>query len=137
MRVRLTRDIPDPAGESDEPIPAGTIVEVHDLTVETLDGGFCFSVTAASVEAVLPNFEDLGFERWKMDGGAVAYGMDLSDSGRYILVTDACGNLPADKGEVLVGIYDPDDDAQSEVCSYPSIEAAIRALQPVLAAVPA
>ena len=133
MQVRLLRPVKDPSGESDVDIPAGTVLTVCDMTVETLDYGASFSVTADEVELCPPSFEDLGFEEWELTGGGHAYGLDLHD-GRQILCTDAGGNkLPEDGGGVLVGIYG-DDEADHELIAYP-YDMALRAIREIISAV--
>jgi hypothetical protein len=57
MKARLLKDIRDPTGETDEVIPAGTIVEVIELTVE--NNGNCFPLEAHEAEILLPTFDDL------------------------------------------------------------------------------
>jgi hypothetical protein len=134
MRVRLTRDVKDPSGETDEVIPAGTVLNVADLSVSSLTGGYCFSVTAEEVEIIPPTFEDLGFTVWEMDGGGMAYGLAVPDG--YILVTDAGGSkLPEDDDPVLVGIYGAN--SEPEITTYGTSEYAIHELKKIVTSIPA
>jgi hypothetical protein len=71
MKARLLKEIRDPTGETDEVIPAGTIVEVVELTVD--HDGTCFPLEAREAEILLPTFDDLGFEVWGTGGGSAAY----------------------------------------------------------------
>ena len=134
MRARLTRPVRDPSGETDEAIPAGTEVNVEDMTVELLTGGCGFSVTASEVEILPPTFEDLGFKVWEMEGGGMAYGVLTPDG--YILVTDAGGSkLPEDDDPVLVGIYG--DNTEPEMTTYGNSEYAIHQLKKIVTPIPA
>ena len=134
MQVRLLRPVKDPSGETDEEIPAGTVLTVLDMTVETLDQAVSFGVQAEEVEPLPPSFADLGFEDWELDGGGHAYGLELAD-GRYLLATDAGGTkLPSAGDGVLVGIYG-DDDVEPEIIAYP-YESALRAIGEIIASVP-
>ena len=128
MKARILKDIRDPTGETDEVIPAGTIVEVVELTVD--HDGTCFPLEAKEAEILLPTFDDLGFEVWGTGGGSTAYGLKLPD-GRTILVTNSDGNWIPDEDDdlpVLVGTYNDSGESES-VLTYPSSTAAILALR--------
>jgi len=135
VKARLLKDIRDPTGETDESIPAGTIVNVVEVTAETKDGT-CFPLEAEHVEILPPTFEELGFEIWGMGAGNAAYGLNLAN-GDYVLATEATGCwIPEDDGgSVLVGIYDSNREAKS-VKEYPTPEAAVRVLINDLGLVP-
>jgi len=125
MQARLLKDMRDPTGETDEVIPAGTIVKVVELTVEGA-GGNCFPLEAAEAEILLPTFDELGFEVWGTGNGSVAYGRNLPE-GRSVLVTNTDGNWIPDEDDdeaVLVGIYNENGESES-VQAYPSCSAAI------------
>ena len=128
MKARLVKDIRDPTGETDEVIPAGTIVEVVELTVE--NNGTCFPLEAQEAEILLPTFDDLGFEVWGTGGGSAAYGLKLPD-GRTILVTNVDGNWIPDEDTdepILVGTYNQSGESES-VLTYPTCTAAILAIR--------
>jgi hypothetical protein len=128
MKARLLKDIRDPTGETDEVIPAGTIVEVVELTVE--HAGTCFPLEAHDAEILLPTFDDLGFEVWGTGGGSAAYGLRLPD-GKTILVTNVDANWIPDEDDdqaVLVGIYNENGESES-VLTYPACSAAILAIR--------
>lgn len=128
MKARLLKDIRDPTGETDEVIPAGTIVEVVDLTVDS--DGTCFPLEAKDVEMLLPNFDDLGFAIWGTGGDSAAYGLKLPD-GRTILVTNLDGNwIPDDDDDqpVLVGIYNENGESES-IESYASTSVALLSIR--------
>lgn len=134
MKARLLKDIRDPTGETDESIPAGTIVNVVEVTAELPDGN-CFALEADDAEVLPPTFEDLGFEIWGMGAGNAAYGLNLAN-GDHILVTEATGCwIPQEDGPVLVGIYDGNREAKS-VKEYPTPESAVRVLINDLGLVP-
>jgi hypothetical protein len=134
VKARLLKDIRDPTGETDESIPAGTIVNVVEVTAETKDGT-CFPLEVEHVEILPPTFEDLGLEIWGMGAGNAAYGLNLAN-GDHILVTEATGCwIPQDDGPVLVGIYDGNREAKS-VMEYPTPESAVRVLINDLGLVP-
>ena len=128
MKARLLKDIRDPTGETDEVIPAGTIVEVVELTVE--NNGTCFPLEAHEAEILLPTFDDLGFEVWGTGAGSAAYGLKLPD-GRTILVTNVDGNWIPDEDTdeaILVGTYNQNGESES-VLTYPTCTAAILAIR--------
>ena len=128
MKARLLKDIRDPTGETDEVIPAGTIVEVVDLTVD--HDGTCFPLEAKEAEILLPTFDDLGFEVWGTGGGSTAYGLKLPE-GKTILITNIDGNWIPDEDDdqpVLVGTYSESGESES-VLTYPTCISAILAIR--------
>jgi hypothetical protein len=123
MKARLLKDIRDPTGETDEVIPAGTIVEVVELTVE--NNGNCFPLEAYDAEIILPTFDDLGFEVWGTGGGSAAYGLKLPD-GRTILLTNVDGNWIPDEDNDEAVLVNPTErrigvrpDVSIDFCRHP------------------
>jgi hypothetical protein len=128
MKARLLKDIRDPTGQTDEVIPAGTIVKVIEFTAE--HAGNCFPLEAHEAEILLPTFDDLGFDVCGTGNGGAAYRRKLPD-GRTALVTNTDGNwIPDEDREeaVLVGIYNQNGESES-VQSYSSCSAAILSIR--------
>ena len=136
MKARLLIDVKDPTGASDDVIPAGTVLNIVELTAE--DGhGNCFPLEADEAEVLLPTFEELGFEIRGTGQGGTAYVLNLA-SGKTVLVTDADGTWIPDENTdqpVLLGIYNENRESES-MQAYPSCSAAILALRSDLELVP-